>query len=109
MEVLLVQLVLDLFDHGWKVMHTDLCKGKVPVIFRIFIIYGALAVTCSSIIAQPDVIACFPELDWHRQTHFTILIEPRISGHVKTVLDKNCLFYMSSVFFVIFNETWLMD
>ena len=110
--MLFTQLMFDLFDHCGKVMSSNFCERKVPIATRIsidIILRMTLAMTGPSVVSKPHVITSFPESDRHWHTAFSILMEPRISGHVKTMLQENCLLNMSSILFMRFNEFRFVD
>lgn len=82
--VVFFQLLLDGLCHRWYIIHTDLSKRKVPVLSRISVDVEsgmALAVTHTSVICEPDIVASLPKLNRKWEAIFVkfILEKPRIS------------------------------
>ena len=67
----LVNGVLNVANHSWQVIGSELCKRPVPVIFCVVMhaqLLMTLTVNRASVVTEPDVISGLVELNRHRST-----------------------------------------
>ena len=100
-EMLLCQSLFYFLDHRRDVVKPDLCEGVVPVSVRAALWVEesvALAVAHTTVVRQPDIVTCMPQLDRNREARTAIvLMQPRISRHVYTMVEQYSLLHIPLV------------